>query len=63
MAELEAPHPDPEELMTLLLIQMMRNYDVLMHLLKHFDQESAQELLEKHEKLEQWGPLPFLLEE
>jgi hypothetical protein len=54
--------PDPEELLTLLLIQSMRNYDVLIHLLKHFDEETAKQLVEMHENLEQWGPLPFKLE-
>jgi len=63
MSELTEPKPDPEELLTLLLIQSMRNYDILIHLLKHFDEETAAQLLEKHEKLEQWGPLPFLLED
>lgn len=66
MSELEEKKeqkPDPEELLTLLLIQQMRNYDVLMQLLFHFDEESAKQLLQMHEKLEQWGPLPFILEE
>lgn len=63
MSEVKEPKPDPEELLTLLLIQEMRNYDVMIHLLMHFDEEVAKQLVEKHEKLEQWGPLPFILEE
>jgi len=63
MSELKEQKPDPEELLTLLLIQQMRNYDVLMHLLLHFDEEAAKQLLELHENLGQWGPLPFILEE
>ena len=63
MSEVKEPKPDPEELLTLLLIQEMRNYDVMIHLLMHFDEEVASQLVEKHEKLEQWGPLPFILEE
>jgi hypothetical protein len=55
--------PDPEEILTLLLIQSMRNYDILMHLLKHFDTESARGLVEAHEKMELWGPPPFTVEE
>lgn len=63
MSEVKEQKPDPEELLTLLLIQQMRNYDVLIHLLLHFDEEAAKQLLTMHEKLEQWGPLPFILEE
>jgi hypothetical protein len=63
VSEVKEPKPDPEELLTLLLIQQMRNYDVLMHLLLHFDEEGARQLLAMHENLEQWGPLPFILEE
>ncbi len=62
MSELEEQKPDQEELLTLLLIQQMRNYDVLMHLLLHFNEETAKQLLTMHENLEQWGPLPFIFE-
>ena len=63
MSEVKEQKPDPEELLTLLLIQQMRNYDILMHILLHFDEEGARTLLEIHENLEQWGPLPFVFEE
>lgn len=63
MSEVKQPKPDPEELLTLLLIQSMRNYDIMIHLLKHFDKETAAQLVARHERLEQWGPLPFILEE
>lgn len=67
MSELHDPaKPNTDELLTLLLVQTMRMYDVLMHMLdimSEKDEERAaitQELLELHEKLGHWGPLPFV---
>jgi len=61
MSELEDVEvPDLNEMATLLLIQSMRNYDVMMHLLKHFDEETAIELSKLHESHQLWGPLPYV---
>lgn len=62
MSELEEDTPSVEELLSLILIQQMRNYDVMIHLLKHFDEESAVTLHEMHSNLETWGPFPFSVE-
>lgn len=64
MSELEDPKtPNTDELLTLLLVQLMRLYDVEMHLLTHFEPSVAKELLAIHEKLEHWSPLPFVVGE
>lgn len=63
MSETEDEKPSIEEILMLLLHQTMRNYDILVHLLKHFEPEEASLLVESHEKMELWGPPPFLLEE
>lgn len=63
MSESEDEEPSVQEILMLLLHQSMRNYDVLMHLFKHFEPEEASLLVERHEKMELWGPPPFLLEE
>lgn len=59
MAELEEEKPSVEELLSALLIQTMRNYDVLIHLFAHFDQESAGKLCDMHENFGLYGPMPF----
>jgi len=61
MSEMEDTEvPDTNEMLTLLLIQSMRNYDVMMHLLRHFDEETAVELGTRHEKHELLCPLPYI---
>lgn len=60
MSELgETDKPDVEEILMLLLHQSMRNYDVLSHLLKHFDPEAAGLVLDAHENMKTWGPPPY----
>lgn len=64
MSELEDPDvPSVEELLSALLIQEIRNYDVMIHLLAHFDEEGAKKILDLHEGLNLYGPLPFPVEE
>lgn len=55
----EPDKPDVEEILMTLLHQTIRNYDVMMHLLKHFDEKTAEMILTKHENMEVWGPPPF----
>lgn len=60
MAELEdAEKPSIEELLSALLIQSMRNYDLLIHLLALKDKEGADKLYDLHEKFGLYGPMPF----
>lgn len=63
MAELEEEKPSVEEILMLLLHQSMRNYDLLAHILQHFDKEAAMKIIDQHEKMQTWGPPPFLVEE
>jgi len=55
----EEEKPSVEELLSALLIQSMRNYDVLIHILAHFDEEGAGQIYDLHKKLELYGPMPF----
>lgn len=55
----EIEKPEIEEILMTILHQTMRNYDVMIHLLKHFDKEAADMIVDKHEKMEVWGPPPF----
>lgn len=59
MSELEEERPSIEELLSAVLIQQMRSYDVMIHLLAHFDEESAKELYDLHEGFGLYGPMPF----
>jgi len=63
MSELKDPEvPDTNQMLYLLLIQSMRNYDVMMHILAHFDEEVATELGTRHENHEVLCPLPYIIE-
>ena len=56
-------NPSSEEILMTLLHQTMRNYDVMVHILKHFDEEAAKLIVSQHEKMTIWGPPPFFVEE
>lgn len=61
MSELEEPNkPDTDELLTLILIQQMRIYDVMMGILLVGDADKANKLFELHKNHDTWGPLPFI---
>lgn len=51
--------PSVEELLSALLIQTMRNYDLLIHLLAHFDEEGAGKIYDLHKGFGLYGPMPF----
>jgi len=51
--------PSIEELLSALLIQEMRNYDILIHLLALKDEEGAGILYDLHKGFGLYGPMPF----
>jgi hypothetical protein len=60
MSEAEEPEvPSMEELLSANLMQQMRIYDVLIHLLAHFSEESADKVMTLHEGFGLYGPMPF----
>lgn len=63
MSEQEVEKPSLEELLSALLIQTMRNYDVLLHLLAHYDEEGAGKIYDLHKQFGLYGPMPFPVEE
>lgn len=63
MSELEEDKPSIEELLSALLVQSIRNYDIMMHLLVHFDESTASRLDKIHRHNGIWGSLPFTVDE
>ena len=63
MAELEEQRPTVESLLSVLIVQNQRIYDVLLVLLGKQDEEAYRNLVAAHEKLDNIGPVPFLMEE
>jgi hypothetical protein len=65
MSELEDPReldsPNMEELLTFVILQQMRMYDVLLAILMDTDQEAAKKLFELHKNHDTWGPPPFIV--
>lgn len=59
MSEESAEVPSLEELLSALLIQQMRNYDLLIHILAHFDEEGAGKIYDLHKGFGLYGPMPF----
>lgn len=55
----EPEPPSIEELLSALLIQEMRNYDILIHLLALKDEEGAGILYDLHKGFGLYGPMPF----
>lgn len=45
------------------LMQSFKIYDVLLVLLRHFDKEAADVVVDKHTNFTYIGPLPFTTEE
>lgn len=62
MSELEeTDKPSIEELLSALLIQSIRNYDVLIHLLALKDKEGADGIYDLHKEFKLYGPMPFAI--
>lgn len=59
----EPEPPSIEELLSALLIQEMRNYDILIHLLALKDEDGAGILYDLHKGFGLYGPMPFPVEE
>ncbi len=63
MAELEEPTPPVEQFLSVIIVQNQRIYDVLIAILSEQNEEVARKLLDVHEKMDNIGPAPFLMEE
>lgn len=57
--ELEAPNI--QELLTFVILQQMRIYDVMLAMLMNADPAAAQKLFELHQNHDTWGPPPFIV--
>lgn len=63
MGELQEPRASIEELISVLIVQQQRIYDVLLLILSQQDEEHAKRLIQTHENMDNIGPAPFLMEE
>lgn len=63
MSELEEPVPQVQHLISVLIVQNQRIYDVLLALLGHFDSEASYNLIQLHENMQNIGPVPYKVED
>jgi phosphotransferase system HPr-like phosphotransfer protein len=63
MSDLEEPTPDVQSLISVLILQMQRVYDVLLTILGSQNAEASYNLIEVHKNLENIGPVPYNLNE
>lgn len=61
MSDLEEPRPDVEQLLSILIVQNQRIYDVLLILLGEQNREAYDNIITVHEKMDNLGPAPFLM--
>lgn len=64
MADLfENETPPVEQFLSVIIVQNQRIYDALIAILSEQNEETAKNLLAVHEKMDNIGPAPFLMEE
>lgn len=63
MSDLQEPTPDVQSLLSVIIMQNQRIYDVLLSILGHYDSEMAYNLIDVHTKLENIGPVPYRIED
>lgn len=63
MSDLEQPSPSIEDLLSVLIVQNQRIYDVLLVLLFKQDAEAFNNLIGKHKEMDNLGPAPFIMED
>jgi hypothetical protein len=63
MSELEEQTPSVEQLLSIVVVQNQRIYDTLIAILTEQNEEVARRLLDVHEKMDNIGPAPFLVDE
>ncbi len=63
MSELQEPKPSLEDLLSVIIVQNQRIYDVLLVDLALKNEESFRNIVEKHKEMDNLGPAPFLMEE
>lgn len=59
MADLEELRPDIEQLLSVLIVQQQRIYDVLLLLLADQNEIAYGNIVEAHERMDNLGPKPF----
>lgn len=59
MADLEEPRPDIEQLLSVIIVQQQRIYDVLLVLLADQNREAYTNIIGVHESMDNLGPKPF----
>lgn len=59
MSDLKEPQPDLEQLLSVIVIQNQRIYDVLLVILANSNQEAYNNVVERHEQMGHVGPVPY----
>lgn len=59
MADLQEPQPDLEQLLSVIIVQNQRIYDVLLVILANSNQEAYNNIIARHESMGHVGPVPF----
>lgn len=63
MSDLEESKPSLENLLSVIIVQNQRIYDVLLVQLALQDEESYRNIVDKHKQMDNLGPAPFIMEE
>jgi hypothetical protein len=61
MSELKEPSPSVEQLLSIVVVQNQRVYDVLLALLSQQSEEVARNLVEVHERMDNISPAPYVV--
>lgn len=59
MSELQEPVPDIQSLLSVIILQNQRLYDVLLTILGEQDADACYNLIEVHKQLDNIGPVPY----
>lgn len=63
MSDLQEPAPDIQSLLSVIILQNQRIYDVLLTLLGEQDSDAAYNLIEVHKQLDNIGPVPYKVDD
>lgn len=65
MADLyeEPEKPSVEQMLSIIIVQNQRIYDVLLAILGEQNEETSRRVVQVHEQMDNFGPAPFIVEE
>ena len=63
MSELQEPAPDVQSMLSVIILQNQRIYDVLLSILGEQSADACYNLIEIHKQLDNVGPVPYKVNE